>query len=213
MTHPLRQRAASLFVIGLLVLAPIEVAAGQRLPAPLSAADADRFDKKLVEITNYGVRTSSGRFRPAAARRTVVTEAETNAYIRLKIASTLPAGMVDPYVTALGGGRVSATATLDLDAVRRSEARGGLELSQLLTGRLPVSVTGVLRTRAGIATFDMESASIAGIPIPKGLLQQLVSYYTRSAEHPGGVGLDAQFVLPVGIREIDVQTHQAVIVQ
>ena len=134
MTNPPRQRTASLLVIGLLALAPVGVAADQRPPAPLSAADADRFDKKLVEITRYGAGTSPRRFRPAGARRTLVTEAETNAYIRLRIASTLPVGMVDPYITALGGGRVSGTAILDLDAVRRSEARGALELAQLLTG-------------------------------------------------------------------------------
>jgi hypothetical protein len=213
MTHPLRQRTASLFVIGLLILARAGVAGDQQPPAPLSAADADRFDKKLAEITGYGVLASSASFRPDRARRTVVTEAETNAYLRLKLGSTLPAGMVDPYIAALGGGRVSATAILDLDAVRRADVKGSLELSQWLTGRLPVGVTGVLRTRSGIATFDLESASIAGIPVPKVLLQQLVTHYTRSAEHPDGVGLDAQFVLPAGIREIDIQTHQAVIVQ
>jgi hypothetical protein len=121
--------------------------------------------------------------------------------------------MVDPYIAALGGGRVSAKAILDLDAVRRGAPKGTLEPTQLLTGRLPVSVTGVLRTRSGVATFELESASIAGIPIPKMLLQQVVNHYTRSAEHPDGVSLDAQFVLPAGIREIDIQTRQAVIVQ
>jgi hypothetical protein len=213
MTHPLRQRTAFLSVIGLLILASAGVAGRQQPPAPLSAADADRFDRKLVEMTRYGERASSASFRPDRARRTVVTEAETNAYLRLKLGSTLPAGLVDPYIAALGEGRVSATAILDLDAVRRADAKGTLELSQLLTGRLPVSVTGVLKTRSGIATFGLESVSIAGIPVPKVLLQQLVTHYTRSAEHPDGVGLDAQFVLPAGIREIDIQSHQAVIVQ
>lgn len=214
MTHLLPQRAASLCVVGLLALAPAGVAGDQQPPVPLSVADADRFDKKLLEITHYGAQASSTPFRPdRARRRTVVTEAETNAYLRLKIPSAMPAGMVDPYIAALGGGRVSAKAILDLDAVRRGGANATLELTQLLTGRLPVSVTGVLRTRSGIATFELESASIAGIPIPKVLLQQLVNYYTRSAEHPDGVGLDAQFVLPAGIREIDIQTRQAVIVQ
>jgi hypothetical protein len=213
MTYARRQPAASLLVIGLLMLAPAGVAGLQPPPAQFSAADADHFEKKLVEMTRYGEQPSSKPFRPGQALQTVVTEAETNAYLRLRLKSSLPAGMVDPYISALGGGRVSATAVIDLDAVRRAEAKATLDLAQLLTGRLPVSLTGVLRTRAGIATFALESASIAGIPIPKMLLQQLVTHYTRSAEHPDGVGLDAQFVLPAGIREIDIQTRQAVIVQ
>jgi hypothetical protein len=215
MTQRLRTRAASLLVIGLLMpaLAPAGAGGGQQPPVPLSAADADRFDKKVIEITQYGVLTSSKPFRPDGARRTVVTEAETNAYLLLKIPSVLPAGLVGPYIAALGGGRVSAKAILDLDAVRRGAAKGSPEWAQLLTGRLPVSVTGVLKTRSGIATFDVESAFIAGIPIPKTLLVQLVSHFTRSAEYPDGVSLDAQFVLPAGVREIDIQTRQAVIVQ
>ena len=213
MTHLVRKRGASLFVIGLLTLGPAGVAGGQQPQVPLSAADADRFDKKLIEITRYGAQAASTPFRAAGARRTVVTEAETNAYLRLKIPSELPVGMVDPYIAALGGGRVSAKAILDLDAVRRAGAKATFELAQLMTGRLPVSVTGVVRTRAGIATFELGSASLSGIPIPRVLLQQLVSHFTRSAEYPDGVGLDAQFVLPAGIREIDIQTGQAVIVQ
>ena len=213
MTHLLRTRRSSLLVVGLLTLAPAGVAGDQQPPAPLSAVDADRFEKKLVEITHYGVQASSTPLSPDRARRTVVTEAETNAYLRLKIPSQLPAGMVDPYIAALGGGRVSANAILDLDAVRRGAANATLELARWLTGRLPVSVTGVLKTRSGIATFDLESASIAGIPMPRSLLQQLVNFYTRSADHPDGVSLDAQFALPAGIREIDIQTRQAVIVQ
>ncbi len=213
MTQPPRIRAASLVVIGLLLLPPAGIAGGQQGSAPLSAADADRFDKKVVEIARYGAQVSTKPFRTMPARRTVVTDVETNSYLRLKIPTELPVGMVDPYVTALGAGRVSGKAILDLDAVRRGAAKGGFELAQLLTGRLPVSATGVLRTRSGIATFELESASIAGIPIPKSLLQQVVSHYTRSADHPGGVSLDAQYVLPAGIREIEIQTRQAVIVQ
>ena len=212
MTPLPRRTTALLLVIGLL-LAASGLASGQQPPLPLSAGDADRFDKKLIEINRYGTRSSGKPFQQAAARRTVVTEAETNAYLRLKIPSELPAGMVNPYIAALGGGRVSARAIVDLDAVRRGAAKSTLDASQLLTGRLPVAVTGLLRTRAGIATFELESASIAGIPIPKFLLQQVVSHYTRSVEHPDGISLDAQFVLPAGIREIDIQPRQAVIVQ
>jgi hypothetical protein len=215
MTHWHCRRVRLLFVVGLLTLAQAGVVRGQQpaAPVPLSAADADRFGKKLAEMDHYGAQTASKKFRPDQTRRTAVTEAETNSYLRYKMASELPAGLVDPYIAALGGGRLSANGILDLDAVRRGAGSAKLELSRWLTGRVPVTVSGVLRTRAGIATFDLESASIAGIPMPKTLLQQLVYFYTRSPEYPDGFSLDSQFALPAGIREIDVQNRQAIIVQ
>ncbi|MEI6667875.1 MAG: hypothetical protein WCP29_06945 [Acidobacteriota bacterium] len=206
-------RAAIVVVAGMLAPALAGVCLGQPPAGAVSAADADRLDKKIVEIARIGARTSAAPFQPDRARRTLVTEDETNAYLRFKIPGQLPVGLVDPHVTALGEGRVSATAIVDLDAARRANTKAGLDPTQWLTGRLAVSVTGLLKTRAGMATFALESASIAGIPMPRALLQQLVSHYTRSAEHPEGVGLDAQFVLPAGIREIEIQLHQAVIVQ
>ena len=132
MTQLLRNPTTSLFVFGLLTLAPAGVASGQQPPVPLSAADADRFDKKLLEITRYGAQASSKPFREDRARRTVMTEAETNAYLRLKIPLELPAGVLEPYIAALGGGRVSAKAILDLDTVRRGAANAPIELSRWL---------------------------------------------------------------------------------
>ena len=192
---------------------PAGLAAVQQQAAALTAADADRFERKYQDINRYGAQTQGQAFRPDRARRTVLTEAETNSYLRFKSQRDMPKGMVDPCISALGGGRLTATAVLDLDAVRQSSDRGSFDLIQLLSGRLPVTLTGVLRTRNGIATFGLESSSIAGIPVPKMLLQQVVAYYSRSPEHPNGIGLDDQFVMPFGIREIDVQLRQAVVVQ
>ena len=45
------------------------------------------------------------------------------------------------------------------------------------------------------------------------LLQQVVSYYSRTPDNPAGIGLDDPFALPAGIREIQVERGQAVILQ
>ena len=45
---------------------------------------------------------------------------------------------------------------------------------RLLTGRLPLRVQGVLVTSRGTGRFSLESASIAGVPVPKSVLQTLV---------------------------------------
>ena len=84
---------------------------------------------------------------------------------------------------------------------------------RLLTGRLPLRVQGVLTTSRGTGRFLLESASISGLPVPKSVLQTLLSHYSKSAEHPKGVGLDDPFVLPAAIREIQVEPGQAIVVQ
>jgi hypothetical protein len=83
----------------------------------------------------------------------------------------------------------------------------------LLSGRVPVEAIGVLRTSGGKGQFALESASASGIPIPKVLLQEVVSYYSRSAASPAGIDLDAPFELPARIREIETEKGRAIVVQ
>jgi hypothetical protein len=82
-----------------------------------------------------------------------------------------------------------------------------------LTGRLPVTATGTLKTANGTGQFVLETAAVAGVPVPKLVLQEIVTYYSRSAANPAGIGLDDAFALPSRIREIQVQRGQAIIVQ
>jgi hypothetical protein len=51
------------------------------------------------------------------------------------------------------------------------------------------------------------------VPVPKLLLQEIVSYYSRTRDKPAGIGLDDPFALPARIREIQVERGQAIIVQ
>ena len=88
-----------------------------------------------------------------------------------------------------------------------------LDPAQLLRGRVPVTATGVLRSKNGEFRFELESATVAGIEVPKSMLQELVSYYTRSAANPDGYSLDMPFTLSGGIREITVESRRAVIIQ
>jgi hypothetical protein len=84
---------------------------------------------------------------------------------------------------------------------------------RLLTGRLPVTATGLLETRDGAGRFVLETATISGVPVPKSVLQRVVSYYSTSPEDPDGIGLDDAFELPAQIVEIRVQAGQALVVQ
>jgi hypothetical protein len=201
-----RARAA---ILSTLLCLTVAVLAAQPSGAALTAADADRFAEKLERLRRYA--PAPGQHHQTAS--IVVTEQETNAFLRFRGQSVLPAGVVEPCVSALGEGRLQGWATVDLDVVRQSRERGWLDPMRLLRGRLPVTAVGVLHATDGAARFDLESANVSGIPMPKGVLQELVAYYTRGASHPEGVSLDEPFGLPAGIREITVQSGRAIIVQ
>jgi len=178
----------------------------------LSKEDADRFNSKLNRIVAFG---SAPVVKPASAgsHTTEITDAELNAYFRFYAKDQIPVGIVDPTINAVGDGRLTGRAVVDLDAVRTQKQRGWLDPLGYLTGRLPITVTGNLTTKEGIGKFNLEAAEISGVTIPKSVLQELLSYYSRTKENPAGINMDDPFELPARIREIRVTRARAVIVQ
>jgi hypothetical protein len=173
-----------------------------------SRQDAARLREKAAIIAEHGTRVSP------APLRTVVTESEINAYLAYDGREQLPSGVVEPRVWIEGDGRVSARALVDLDAVKREHQSGGwLDPMRLLSGRLPMSAAGLLTAADGVARFNLEKAHIGGLPIPKVLLQEVLTYYTRTADRPQGLRLDDPFPLPARIRAIEVRTAEAVVIQ
>lgn len=171
---------------------------------------ADAFARKIAVIVEHGDASPS----TPAPRRTSVTETEVNSWFAFHAQPLLPEGLTRPKVTIIGNGKVLGTATVDLEAVGKKRGSGGaLDVWSYLGGRVPVTVTGILHTKDGQGRFDLQAADVSGVPLPKTLLQELVSYYSRTPEHPQGVRLDDVFELPAGIRQIEVGQGQAVVVQ
>ncbi|HUE87705.1 MAG TPA: hypothetical protein VMO26_16650 [Vicinamibacterales bacterium] len=169
---------------------------------------AAAFQKKLDQIL---LNSESPR---AGARQTAVTEGEVNSYLRFSAGDKVPVGVTDPSIGIEGQGRLNGRAIVDLDVIRQKRSRGGwFDPMSYLTGRLPVTATGVLETHQGRGKFTLEAAAISGVPIPKALLQEIVSYYSRSSDFPNGINIDDPFDLPAEIRKIDVQPGRATIVQ
>ena len=173
-----------------------------------SKKDAALLREKVAVITAHGEKAIK------QPRKTILTESEVNSYLVFDAKEQLPAGVVEPWVSALGPGRVSGRAVVDLDAVRKAKKPTSLlDPMNYLFGRLPVTATGTLTTGNGVGRFELESASAGSIPIPKMLLQEIISHYSRTAENPAGLSLDDPFALPARIREIQVERGQAIIVQ
>jgi len=175
---------------------------------PVSRRDAARLQAKLDRIAKGSL--TGGK----TLATTPITETEINSYLRYELGDRIPAGVTDPWVSILEEGRLSGRATVDLARVGESRKSGGmLDPFNLLTGSLPLTVNGVLRTKNGVGTFAVESASISSVPVPVWMLQEIVSYYSKSESSPNGVALDKPFVLPNGIREIQTARGQATVVQ
>jgi hypothetical protein len=49
--------------------------------------------------------------------------------------------------------------------------------------------------------------------VPKTLIQELLTYYSRSPENPAGINMDEPFELPSRIKEIRVGKAASTIVQ
>jgi len=176
----------------------------------LNKQDSDRFQAKLTRIVAFG---NQKQARASAPVSTPITDAELNAYFEYGAKEQIPSGIVEPRLNAVGDGRVSGQATVDLDAVRKQKQRGWLDPMSYLTGSLPLTASGLLITKDGVGRFQLESAQVSGVSVPKSLLQELLAYYSRSAERPNGISMDDPFELPARIREIQVQRGQAMIVQ
>ncbi|HEY3381546.1 MAG TPA: hypothetical protein VGK32_07250 [Vicinamibacterales bacterium] len=173
-----------------------------------SREDAVRLRAKVDAITrNAALPTAS----PLSTR---LTEREVNAYFAFDGRDAIPRGVADPHVTIVGSGRLEGTAVVDLDAVRdQRKSRGWLDPLNYLGGRVPVAVSGTLDAAGGYARFDLESARLGGVPIPKMVVQELVSFYSRTADNPRGLNIDDPYPLPARIRQIDVRRGEAVVVQ
>ena len=176
----------------------------------LSMQLADAFEKKIVAVQKNAEVTAT------AARTTSFTEAETNSYLKFKSGSLLPTGLTDPMLTIAGQGlgRVSGKAVVDLDVVRRTQSSGGwLDPTSYLTGKLPVAAVGRVITGDGKGRFELESAELSGIPMPRTLVAQLVNFFTRTADNPKGSSIDDVFDLPAHIQRIDIETGRFTIIQ
>ena len=179
--------------------------------ATVSRQSAEEFSQKIALIQRQGEAETA---KSAGARRTRLTEDELNSWFLYRAQPVLPAGVSQPQITIVGEGRLAGQATIDLDAVAKRRASGGaFDPLSLIGGKVPVSVTGILHTRDGQARFEVQRAEMSGVPVPVTVLQEVLTYYSRSDERPQGVRLDDVFALPANIRQIEVGQGQAVVVQ
>ena len=197
-------------VTALCALVVVAVHAGGQNGARPVKRDADNLDRKLDQVLARAAKPPATASKPL---RTTVTEKEVNAYFAFQGKQYLPVGVTNPVVTIVDTSRVEGRAIIDLDAVRKAKERGWMDLLSYVTGSVEIRAAGKLHTANGTGTFELESASIGGVPISKAFLQEVIAYYSRTAESPEGFKLDQPFKLPYQVQHVELQRGLAVIVQ
>lgn len=188
------------------------VGLGALQAAGVSEQQADAFSQKMAIVKKQGI--TGIRSQSRTPQRTPFTESELNSWFAYRSGDVMPNGVSEPRVTLVGNGRVKAAATVDLEAIAKQRSSGrALDPWSYLGGRLPVTLSGVLRTENGMGRFDLEEAAVSGVPVPTSVLADIVSYYSRTADDPEGVRLNDNFRLPSQIKQIEMGAGQAVIVQ
>lgn len=192
----------------LLILLIVGIASSGTAALELSREQGDALQRKLEEVAKNGSKN------PVAARRTPMSELEVNSYLAFNVKDKIPRGLTNPQITMLGDGQLSGRVVVDFNEVKRHRRSQGLiDPLSYVSGQVPLTARGVLRGREGNGEFQLTSAEILGMPLPKPIVQELVSFFSRTRENPNGFDIDAPFELPAKIRELVVKRGEAVVIQ
>ena len=165
----------------------------------LSRADADAMQAKLTRMQEAA---ESPRASGAPALSTSLSESEINAYFEHYGETFLPDGIEKPRATLLDGGRLVARAIVDLSTVRIGGEGGLFDPLSYLKGSVEVAATGTLSGTDGQGVIGFESATVAGISVPKHVAQDLLRFYTRTADRPAGFQFDDPFAMPAQVQSV-----------
>lgn len=198
-----RRCGRSAILIVFLLLVSLADAAVQR-----SRADGDRLQKKIDQIA------ANGAAAHAKAKTTSVSDSELNSYLAFNLRNSIPRGLAEPEIVMSGDGSLAGRVLVDIDEFNRSRGpQSVLDPLSYLSGQVPVTARGVLRTHEGRGRFYLSSAELQGVPLPRSVAQELVRYFSRTADNPRGIDMDEPFDLPSKIRQIEVGRGEALVVQ
>jgi hypothetical protein len=194
--------------IAWVVLLAVAVCGSSPVTAQLLREAGDRLQHKIDAIAQ------NGASNPTLAMKTTITESEVNSYLAFNVKDKIPKGLSHPEIHMLDKSQLTGRVLVDIDEFKRSrQSNNFMDPLNYISGQVPVTARGTLRASAGKGQFQLASADLMGFPLPKPILQELVSFFTRTRENPAGFNLDAPFNLPAKIREVVSNRAEAVIVQ
>jgi hypothetical protein len=193
-----------------IIMVPLILLAGVSAMASINSSkdQGDRLERKIAEI----VKNASAE--PVPTKRTPMSEPEINSYLNFNLKEKIPRGLTNAQISLLGNERLGGRVFVDIDEFKRQRGSGGImDPLNYISGSVPVTASGMLSSKQGKGRFQLISAEILGVPVPKAVIQELVSFFSRTQENPRGINIDEPFNLPARIREIIVNRSEAVVVQ
>ena len=192
----------------LLVISALAASVSSSAAPQISREQGNSLARKIDAINENAAAKLPG------SKRTAIMEPEVNSYLAFNIKEKIPRGLTQPQIRMLGNGQLAGQVFVDMDDVRRGRSSGGImDPLNYLSGQVPLTARGVLTTRNGKGQFQLTGAEMNGVPLPKAIVQELVSFFSRTAENPKGFNLDEPFNLPAKVREITVNPAESVVVQ
>jgi len=192
----------------LLLISALAITVSTTAAPQISREQGDTFARKVDEINQ------NASAKLVTPKRTAISEPEVNSYLAFNIKDKIPRGLADPHIRLLGNGQLAGRVLVDMDDFKRGRSSGGmLDPLSYISGQVPVTARGVLSTRDGKGQFQLIAAEMNGYPLPKPLVQELVRYFSRTANNPTGYNIDEPFNLPAKIHEITVNPAESVVVQ
>ncbi len=144
------------------------------------------------------------------AQTVLVTEAEVNSYLNLHYASKLPPGVSDLEVR-LDRERIYAKGQVDLERVNaKTKAKtSSFSLLSFLSGKVPVTLAGHFQNRDGFGKIEWQEITIASLPMPITMLEQMVQSSTKTSKQPAGFDIHAPFRLPYALNRVRLEPGRA----
>jgi len=196
--------------VGIGVLLVALTAAVLHAGQALTRQDSESLVRKLVAIESRGAQPPVKGAMPV---RTTFSEREVNAYFKYDGQPQLPTGVTDPQITIADNNQVEARAIVDLEAVRKAQPSMLLDLVAAMTNTVEVRAAGRLQTADGRGTLILDRTTVGGLPVPKSVLQSVITHYSKTPQSPEGFNLDKPFDLPAAIRTVETQRGTAIIIQ
>ena len=192
----------------LLLISALAITVSTTAAPQISREQGDTFARKVDEINQ------NASAKLVTPKRTAISEPEVNSYLAFNIKDKIPRGLADPHIRLLGNGQLAGRVLVDMDDFKRGRSSGGImDPMNYISGQVPLTARGVFSTQDGKGQFQLIAAEMNGYPLPKPLVQELVRYFSRTANNPTGYNIDEPFNLPAKIREITVNPAESVVVQ